>query len=97
MFEWDEEKRVQTIRKHKIDFVDAIQIFANDPVVLSARSDLETRQIALGPLAGKMIAIVFTMRGDVIRIITVRRARKNEEEHYEAIFTGRRPGDQRSN
>ncbi|MGR3316668.1 BrnT family toxin [Roseovarius indicus] len=84
MFEWDEDKRKLTLEKHGLDFLDAAEVFAEDHLVLRARSEIEQRLIAIGPINGMFIAVVFTMRGDTIRIITARRARRNEREAYDA-------------
>ncbi|MET4127664.1 BrnT family toxin [Roseovarius sp. MBR-6] len=90
-FEWDEAKRVATKRKHGIDFADAIQVLLANPMILTAKSDVEDRFIAIGPLANTLIAIVFTMRGDTVRLITARRARKDEQERYQTLHTGGGP------
>ncbi len=84
MFEWDEEKRQATIRKHGIDFVDAAEVFANDHLLLVASSDIEQRQIAVGYINEVYIAAIFTMREGRVRIITARKARRDEREQYQA-------------
>uniref|UniRef100_UPI003B51AB67 BrnT family toxin n=1 Tax=Roseovarius indicus TaxID=540747 RepID=UPI003B51AB67 len=84
MFEWDEDKRNLTLEKHGLDFLDAAEVFADDHLILTARSEIEQRRIAIGPVNGVAIAVVFTMRGEIIRIITARRARRNEREAYDA-------------
>ena len=89
MFSWDEKKRQATIDKHGIDFIDAISVFDFEHLILDARSDLEPRKIAIGQLNDQMIAVVFTMRGETCRIITARKARKDEREQYENLH-GRR-------
>lgn len=89
MFEWDEAKRVATLEKHGIDFLDAVEVFVEEHIVLPAKSEVEDRKIAVGSIGGIPVAVVFTMRGDTIRIITARRARRNEREHYYAHVTGR--------
>jgi uncharacterized protein len=85
MFEWDEAKRLATLEKHGIDFVRAAEVFSTPHVVLPGRSDIETRQVAVGEVGGKIIAVVFTMRGEVRRLISARRARANERENYRAL------------
>ncbi|PWE33554.1 BrnT family toxin [Maritimibacter sp. 55A14] len=82
MFSYDDDKREQTLRKHGIDFLDAAEVFASEHLLLPARSEIEQRQIAIGYVEGIAIAVVFTIRDDSIRIITARRARKNEREAY---------------
>ena len=89
MFSWDEKKRQATIDKHGIDFIDAISVFDFEHLILDARSDLEPRKIAIGQLNDQMIAVVFTMRGETCRIITARKARKDEREQYQDLY-GRR-------
>lgn len=92
-FEWDEAKRQATIRKHRIDLVDAVEVLLNDPIILPARSDIEQRFIAVGPLAGTVVAVVYTMRGNTVRMITARRARKDEQERYQTLHAGGGPRD----
>ena len=94
VFEWDDEKRLATIAKHRIDFLDAIEIFGGKVLILSGRSEIESRQRAVAPLNGKMICVVFTMRDEITRIITARVARKNEREQYQALYAGRNQGDE---
>ena len=84
MFEWDDHKRELALAKHGIDFIDAAEIFVGQHLCVSARSEVEQREIAIGYLNGIPIAVVFTIREDVIRIITARRARRNEREAYDA-------------
>lgn len=94
MFEWDETKRISTLEKHRIDFIDATEIFLQDHLLLPARSDIEDRKIAVGALNGVFLAVIHTKRDDAIRIITARRARKHEREQFEAYVARRTPGDE---
>jgi len=83
-FEWDEQKRLANARKHGIDFADAISIFESDIVVmLDDRFDYgETRYIAFGLLQGNVIVVAYTERGKRIRLISARKAVKDEEIYY---------------
>jgi len=85
MFQWDEEKRQQNLLKHGIDFLYAAQIFEDDVVkIVDDRQDYgETRYLAVGTVASELFAVVYTLRGDVIRLISARRARKKEYERYQ--------------
>ena len=70
--------------KHGLDFEEAKQIWA-DPNRLEAPARIvegEERSVMIGQLADKIWTAVFTRREGRIRIISVRRARKNEEEAY---------------
>jgi uncharacterized DUF497 family protein len=84
-FEWDEVKNRSNIRKHDIDFTDAVDIF-NHPVLTAAdrREDLgEDRWIALGWMKLTVAVIVYAERsGDTIRIIAARKATRPEVKRY---------------
>ncbi|MGC9396041.1 MAG: BrnT family toxin [Anaerolineae bacterium] len=83
-FEWDEQKRGNNIRKHSIDFRDAIAIFAGDTVTMEdTRFDYgEQRFVSLGLLKGRVIVVVHTEDKDVIRLISARKATKYEQKIY---------------
>jgi len=83
-FEWDETKRIANVQKHGIDFADAALVF-NDPAHLTYRSQRhasEERFVAIGTVGAKIIAVIFTERGDNVRIISARIARRIERELY---------------
>jgi uncharacterized DUF497 family protein len=46
----------------------------------------EKRFVAVGKLKGSFVAVVFTNRNDIIHIISVRKARKNEKNNYQEIY-----------
>jgi hypothetical protein len=94
MFEWDETKRLATLQKHGIDFLDLGRFFASRHVVAEARSDDESRLLAIGELNGLVIAVVFTERNGRKRIITARRARRYEREDFWALHAGGTPADE---
>ena len=85
-FEWDEAKNQTNIRKHGIDFNDAIDIF-NHPMLtmLDDREDYgEDRWVAVGWLHAIVGVVVYTEHcGDVIRIISARKATRQEVRRYE--------------
>ena len=86
-FEWDGEKNKTNIEKHGIDFVDAALVFDN--LVLEkedTRSDYgEKRFIGIGNVNNIEISIVYTKRKNNIRIISARRARKDERQKYRSV------------
>jgi uncharacterized DUF497 family protein len=86
-FEWDENKRQLNTAKHGIDFVLASQLFDGRPCVdLDSPRESEHRIVRIGNLSGRVIAVVWTRRGpDVIRIISARRARREEERVYRQL------------
>jgi uncharacterized DUF497 family protein len=83
-FEWDEAKRRTNLRVHGFDFADGEKVFANATLSLpDGRFDYgETRVLTFGILNGRVVAIVHTETDEVIRIISFRKALKNEEEKY---------------
>ena len=83
-FEWDETKRELNILKHGIDFIDAEEVFDGETVtILDDQFDYgEERFITLGLLEGRVVVIVHTETDDIIRVISARKATKNEEISY---------------
>jgi uncharacterized DUF497 family protein len=83
-FEWDEAKYRSNLQRHGFDFVDAKRIFAGDVLtLLDDRFDYdEIRFLTLGMLDGRLVAVAHTETDDVTRIISLRKASKNEEEIY---------------
>ncbi|HEY0323912.1 MAG TPA: BrnT family toxin [Pyrinomonadaceae bacterium] len=83
-FEWDEAKRKSNLRNHAIDFVGIEQVFDGKTVtLLDDRFDYgEERFVTFGLLDGRVVAIAHTETDEVIRIISVRKATKDEESSY---------------
>ena len=84
-FEFDPKKSEKNMEKHGIDFFQA-QALWDDPELLEipARTEDEPRFLVVGKIRGKHWAGIITYRGEKIRIISVRRARKEEVELYES-------------
>ncbi|MFN3711700.1 MAG: BrnT family toxin [Alishewanella aestuarii] len=84
-FEFDDRESLLNLEKHGIDFVDAQQLW-NDPylIEIEARSTDESRSLVIGAIDGKVWSAVITYRGEIIRIISVRRSRKAEMAIYES-------------
>lgn len=85
MFEYDPTKSASNLVKHGIDF-DHARALWEDPWMLEvpAKTADEPRFLAIGQIEGKHWAAVWTPRGDAVRIISVRRARKEEIDYYES-------------
>ncbi len=83
-FEWDEQKCQVNIKKHGIDFIDIPELFEGDSIILpDERFNYgETRFIAIGILRNHVIVVAYTERIENIRIISARRATKNEQTYY---------------
>jgi hypothetical protein len=86
--EWNEDKNKTNIHKHGIDFHDAWRIF-NDYMLkkIDDRYDYgEQRRISLGQLYDAVVVMVYTIRNNSIRIISIRRANRNERKIYKEKF-----------
>jgi len=84
-FEFNSRKSANNLAKHGIDFDDAKKLW-DDPDLLEipAKTEDEPRWLLIGKIAGKHWSAVITYRRDVIRIISVRRSRKEEVILYES-------------
>ncbi|MDK9721813.1 MAG: BrnT family toxin [Rhodospirillales bacterium] len=89
LFEWDENKSEANLAKHGIDFILAAQVFENEFLNLPSSHAAEKRWLAVGDVGGKMLTVVYTIRGEALRIISARRARDNEIRAYRQIYTRR--------
>lgn len=83
-FEFDPEKSDMNKRKHGIDLHEA-QALWDDPdlIEIPAKTANEPRFLVIGTIAGVHWSAVITYRGDNIRLISVRRSRKEEIDIYE--------------
>jgi hypothetical protein len=89
-FEWDPEKAAENLRTHGIAFEDAIHIFDDRTIeIADTREDYgEDRIVAFGVVQGIEVAVVYTERKDVIRLISARRATRNERKAYWQVIRG---------
>ena len=83
-YEWDEAKRQSNIQKHGIDFLGIEKVFAGQTItILDDRIDYgEPRFVTVGLLQDRVVVIAHTETDEVIRIISIRKATKNEKIRY---------------
>ena len=85
MFEWDEAKRDANPVKHGVDFVDALEVFT-DPLRIERidkrREHREERCQVVGRVGEQVLFIVYTRRGGTRRVISARRASRDERRTY---------------
>ena len=84
-FEWDQAKAESNLRKHGISFSAATRVFDDAWAIErpDARNDYgEDRFILIGEASGEVLVVVFTERVEGLRIISARRASKNERVQY---------------
>ncbi len=88
LFEWDKTKCELNLQKHGIDFADVTEIFAHPHLIKEdIRQDYgEKRWISIGKMREYIVVVVFTLRGNYVRIISARKANKKEEGVYYGKF-----------
>lgn len=80
-FAWDERKRTSNLKEHGFDFIDAPRVFEGPTFTFEDDrfTYQEERFVTLGFLGGVVVSIVHTETASVIRVISFRKATKNEE------------------
>ncbi|MBI5207767.1 MAG: BrnT family toxin [Candidatus Firestonebacteria bacterium] len=85
-FTWDIDKEIVNIKKHKVDFVTAVQAFKDTKRKIytdSKHNKKEERFFCLGKVDGEILTVRFIYRGDKIRIYGAGYWRKEERYYYE--------------
>jgi uncharacterized DUF497 family protein len=85
VFEWDKTKAKQNEAKHGVSFADTFAVFEDsNALTLEDRGRGEERFVTLGMDAfGRLLLVVYTWRGERIRIISARKAAPSEVRQYE--------------
>ena len=86
-FQFDPNKAASNLKKHEVSFADAEGVFYDTFAIhqLDPDSADEERFIAVGMgSAGIVLVVIYTLRGEEIRLISVRRATRNEVKKYES-------------
>jgi uncharacterized DUF497 family protein len=84
-FEWDPKKAEQNLRKHGVEFVDAVIVFDDArAITLVDEHPGEERFVTFDMDAhGRILAVSYAARGAMIRIISARKATSRERAQYE--------------
>jgi uncharacterized DUF497 family protein len=84
-FQWDEANASKNWTRHQVSQTEAEQVFLNRPVVvLDARPGIEARWFALGRTdADRLLTVVFTIRGPLLRVISARPMNRPERKSYD--------------
>ncbi len=92
-FEWDEAKNEANIAKHKVSFETASMVWDSDLIeYVDERYDYgESRIVAIGQVEGVELTVVYTLRGNVRRIISARRAGRYERRTYREVYPSNSP------
>jgi len=84
-FEWDEQKAKANLRKHGIDFADAVVVL-EDPLAVTIPDYTadEERFVTVGSdILGRILVVVYAVRDKQIRLISARKATRRERRRYE--------------
>jgi uncharacterized protein len=84
-FEWDDTKAASNETKHGVTFDDAARVFGDPEHVVvdtTRHLDFEARFKAVGLFGNRLVTVVFTRRGEVFRIISVRPSNPKEVKLY---------------
>ncbi len=82
--EWDDDKNALNWKKHKIYFEDAARVFLDEnriDYLDELHSDDEERWKVIGRVKN-ILVVIYTERGEKLRLISARKAEKEEEEEY---------------
>lgn len=84
VYQWNRDKAAANLCKHGIDFADAVSVFSDDLAITipDERFD-EERFVTIGVDAFGRVLVVYTLRDDEIRVISARRATRQERQQYE--------------
>jgi uncharacterized DUF497 family protein len=85
-FEWDRNKAAGNLRKHGVRFAEAMTVFEDDAMLTMPDDDPEEDRfvpVGMGSM-GRILVVVYTTRRDGIRIISGRRATRQERSQYES-------------
>lgn len=85
LYEWDSAKARSNYAKHAVHFADAVAVFTDDMAITIEDDDPgEERFVTIGmDVLGRLLVVVYTWRGGLIRIISARKATKQERKQYE--------------
>ena len=84
-FEWDPDKSEKNRLKHGIAFDECVELWNDSNMVeIGSRLELEIerRHLVIGRIKTKIWTAIITIRGEKVRLISVRRSRKSEENIY---------------
>jgi uncharacterized protein len=83
-YEWDPAKADANYRKHRIHFADAVAVFGDESALtIEDEHQDERRFVTLGIDAfARVLVVVYTWRGENIRLISARKAAASEREQY---------------
>jgi hypothetical protein len=91
IYEWDERKRVANLEKHGMDFASADIVFESELKItsVSEKGGEEVRHVDYAEIENVLLALIYTLRDDAVRIISFRPAKRKERRAYNAAIINR--------
>lgn len=90
-FEYNSKKSASNRQKHGISLEEAKALWFVSGLEIEARTQDEPRFLRIGKLEGKFYSCIYTVRGNVVRLISARRSRREEEKIYEEAAKNEKP------
>ena len=88
-YEWDEQKRISNLEKHGLDLSESWKVFESLTKITFPATKIdpdEIRWFDIAEVEGLLLVLVYTMRGDSVRSISLRRAKRKERRAYDAAL-----------
>jgi uncharacterized DUF497 family protein len=84
-YQWDPNKAKSNLKKHGVRFADAVSVFEDEnAITIEDEHENENRFITIGKdILLRILVVVYTFRGHIIRIISARKATARERKIYE--------------
>jgi uncharacterized DUF497 family protein len=86
-FQWDKGSINKNLARHNVQDWECEQVFLNEPLIIlddPSHSIVEKRSAAFGQTdAGRLLAVIFTRRGESLRVISARDMNRKERKFYE--------------
>jgi uncharacterized DUF497 family protein len=83
-YEWDEDKRLSNLERHGLDFRRAYLVYENPgKLTLKSRYPEEPRLVDIAEVEGRALVLVYTLRGEAVRCISFRYAKRKERRLYD--------------
>jgi uncharacterized DUF497 family protein len=83
-YEWDPDKAATNEARHGVRFADAVSVFGDEQALtIDDTHPDEERFVTIGMDAfARVLVVVYTWRGDAVRLISARKATRSERTHY---------------
>ena len=90
LFEWDSAKSLRNARERRLPFEIAVALFDGPTLeIADGRRDYGERRIrAIGAVRGVVLVCVYTDRGEIRRVISLRVANRKERDAYRSTYPG---------